>query len=163
MLPLSVAGWLSRLEDTGLAAGIRQSLWLYPFLEIVHIVGLVLVAGGAIMFDLRLLGLSPAIPVGKLSRHLLPWSYRGLLLVIPSGAMLFLTNARALGSDPVFWLKMLLLLIAGFNALIFHRYIFPSGARQTETGNLPSSARITALVSITVWIAVIACGRLLAY
>ncbi|MBG6236174.1 hypothetical protein IWX76_002755 [Pedobacter sp. CAN_A7] len=145
LLPL-----LSFLENSAWALAIRQSLWLYPALEIIHILGIVMLVGGAIFFDLRLLGLAKNLPLPSLSAYLLPLSRRGLLLVIPSGILLFLTNAETLGVDPTFWLKMLLLVIAALNALVFHRFQL-----------LP--VKLTALVSIFAWIAIIACGRLLAY
>lgn len=151
------ADWL---ENTSWAVSIRQSLWLYPALEIVHIVGIVLLVGAAFMFDLRLLGFSKSLPVSGISRHFLPWSRRGLWLIIPSGILLFMTNAKSLSADPMFWLKMVLLVVSAINILVFHRFIFKNHAEQTE---LSAFSKISACVSIVVWIGVIACGRLLAY
>ncbi|MFA6084614.1 DUF6644 family protein [Mucilaginibacter sp.] len=155
--------FLDWLENTSWADGIRQSIWLYPALEIVHITGIVVVVGAAFMFDLRLLGFSKSLQLSGLSRHLLRWSARGLLLVIPSGMLLFITNAKALGADPTFWLKMILLVIAALNVLVFHELIFKQHVNRKIQGELPFVARISAFVSIVVWIAIIACGRLLAY
>lgn len=158
-----MSDFLDWLENTPWAAGIRQSMWLYPALEIVHIVGIVVLVGAAFMFDLRLLGISKSMPLSGLSHHLLPWSARGLLLVIPSGILLFITNAKALGADPTFLLKMGLLGIAALNALAFHRFILRRHLGRVDQAAFPAAARISAVVSIVVWIAVIACGRLLAY
>ncbi len=158
-----ISDFLSWLENTSWAAGIRQSLWLYPALEIVHILGIVILVGAALMFDLRLLGFSKSLPVPGLARHLLPWSQRALLLIIPSGILLFMTNAVTLGADPTFWLKISLLVIAALNVLVFHRIIFKPHIERKSHGELPFSARICACVSIVIWIAIIACGRLLAY
>lgn len=155
--------WLDWLENTALAMAIRQSLWLYPGLEVVHILGIVLLVGAAFMFDLRLLGFSKNLSVGGLARHLLPWSQRGLMLVVPSGLLLFMTNAKSLGINPTFWFKMGLLAIAGINVLIFHRYIFKTTLHFGVTNRLPHAAKISAAVSILVWIAIITCGRWLAY
>ena len=154
---------LDWLESTFLAEHIRQSLWLYPALEIVHITGITILVGAAFMFDVRLLGFSKNLPVSALSLYLLPWSQRGLWLIIPSGVMLFITNAKTLGYDPTFWLKMLLIVIAAGNVLIFHRFIYVSANSDVTSGRVPVAAKFSALVSILVWIAVIACGRLLAY
>jgi hypothetical protein len=149
------------LESTSWAAGIRQSMWLYPALEIVHIVGIVLLVGAAFMFDLRLLGFSGSVPLSGMAHHLLPWSRRGLWLIIPSGILLFMTNAKSLSADPTFWLKMGLLLVAALNVFVFHRFIVKGEIN--EQGELSPSSKISAGVSIIVWIGVIACGRLLAY
>lgn len=158
-----IAEFLSWLENTSWASGIRQSLWLYPALEIVHITGIVVLVGAAFMFDLRLLGASKSIPVTGLSRHLLPWSQRGLILIIPSGILLFITNSKTLGVDPTFWLKMTLLVIAALNVLVFHKLIFKPHIKPGNLPDVPFSAKISALVSIMVWVAIIASGRLLAY
>jgi hypothetical protein len=138
-------------------------VWLYPALEIVHIVGIVLLVGPAFMFDLRLLGLAKKIPVAALADYLLPWSRRALILVIPSGLFLFATNAATLAYDAVFWLKMILLIAAGFNALVFHRLTFPVGPAPGENMQLPTAARAAAIASILLWLSIITCGRLLAY
>jgi hypothetical protein len=153
--------WLLWLENTSWAVTIRQSLWLFPGLEIIHITGIVILVGAAILFDLRLLGFSRNLPVVDLAHHLLTWSKRALILVIPSGVLLFITNADAIGRDPTFWLKMLLLASAGLNALIFHRFTFRSPWPQPE--RVPWKAKAAALFSIGAWLAIIACGRLLAY
>lgn len=153
---------LQWFEDGSLAVAIRQSAWLYPGLEIVHIAGIVLLVGPAFMFDLRLLGVAKKLPVALLADYLLSWSRRGLLLVIPSGLLLFITNATTLAYDPVFWLKMILLIFAGLNALLFHRFTFRLVSSSNEN-TLRKSAKAAAIVSILLWLSIIACGRLLAY
>jgi hypothetical protein len=153
---------LNWLEQSNWAAAIRQSLWMYPALEIVHILGIVLLVGSAFLFDLRLLGFSNLSLTG-MSRLLLSWAPRGLLLIVPSGFLLFITNAGALGVDPTFWLKMGTLLLGGLNALVFHR-VFSRKLAVIESGsNRPGWIRVHALVSIVIWITVISLGRLLAY
>ena len=154
---------LQWLEDTSWAVAIRQSIWLYPTLEIVHITGIVILVGPAFMFDLRLLGFSKNLSVSGLAGYLLTWSRRGLLLIIPSGLLLFITNAATLGYDPVFWVKMLLLSIAGINALVFHRFSFASVSGWNENANVPANAKVAAIISIITWLSIITCGRLLAY
>jgi hypothetical protein len=118
---MAMANVLQLMEQSFLAVAIRQSAWAYPIVEIIHIVGIVLLVGPAMMFDLRLLGFSKHLPLNGLRKLLLTWSMRGLILVIPSGILLFMTNAGALGYDPVFWSKMILLLLAACNAFIFRK------------------------------------------
>jgi hypothetical protein len=155
--------FLSWLEDSAWAEAIRQSLWLYPVIEIVHIIGIIILVGGALLFDLRLLGFAKNLPVYALSRYLLPFSRKGLLLIVPSGVLLFITNAKSLGTDPTFWLKMTLLLVAALNVWVFHNFIFKFPNQHKFMQQTPFPAKLAALVSIVVWMAIIACGRLLAY
>lgn len=122
-----------------------------------------MLVGAAFLFDLRLLGFSRNLPVTGLSRHLLPWSQRGLILIVPSGVLLFITNAQALGMDPVFWTKVALIVLAALNVFVFHRYLYKPFKRRGAVGELPGAALLCGVISILVWIAVVACGRLLAY
>lgn len=160
MTTLDIMGVLQWLESSSWAASIRQSQWAYPALEIVHITGIVLLTGAAFLFDLRVLGFSKAVPIALLASHLLNWSKRGLILVIPSGLLLFITNAKALGVDPVFWLKIGLIIIAGINALVLHEISFKKNNGSDEAS---TRVKVAGLISIILWISVITCGRLLAY
>jgi hypothetical protein len=116
--------------------------------------------GAAAMFDLRLLGFGRTLPVQALARHLLPWSWFGLLLIVPSGLLMFSTQPELLDND-VFVLKLALIAAAGVNALVFHAGPW-RGAADWSAG-APAWARLHAALSLLLWIAVIACGRLLAY
>ncbi|HYG40870.1 MAG TPA: DUF6644 family protein [Cytophagales bacterium] len=151
---------LEWLESSNLAAFIRSSGLLYPIIEIIHIVGFVILVGAAFMFDLRLLGLSKKLSITDLAKHLLPWSRRSLVLVIPSGILLFIANATSVGSNPVFYLKLFLILAAFINAAVFHRFSYPS-AKDRFSSSI--SYKVTAILSILFWIGVLSCGRFLAY
>ncbi len=156
-------GWLGWLEATWLADVLRREPLLYPLLEVVHILGFVVLVGAAVMFDLRLLGLSRRLPVTELAQHLLPWARRGLAVAVPSGALLFITQATQLGRSPVFGLKLTLLALAGLNAARFHRSVFHSARTWDTEVATPPAARVASVVSLLLWTGVITCGRLLAY
>lgn len=94
----AVAGLLQGLENSALAEAIRQSSWLYPFLEIIHIVGIVVLVGAAFLFDLRLLGRSGNLPVKDLANHLLPWAGRGVVSDHPLGLSAVQHQCRHAGS-----------------------------------------------------------------
>lgn len=151
------------LESSSLAEYIRHSHLLYPVIEIVHIVGFVFLVGSAFLFDFRLLGISKKIPVTDLARHLLPWSRRSLLLVIPSGFILFMTQATSLGYNKVFWTKLMLITLAFLNAGYFHKYTFHSADSWNYMQPTPLRAKAAGVISIVLWTGVITCGRFLAY
>ncbi|MGH9194836.1 MAG: DUF6644 family protein, partial [Acidimicrobiia bacterium] len=93
----------------------RNSIWLYPIVEIVHLFGIVLLVGSAFMFDLRLLGLSRHVRVTDMARHLLPRARRGLAIVLPSGLLMFAAQATDWGTSPVFRVKLVLIILAILN------------------------------------------------
>jgi hypothetical protein len=163
MHPPQGPAWLVWLETSGPAVAMRQWLWLYPIVEVVHIVGFVVLVGAAFMFDARLLGRSRALPVSALARHLLPWARWSLLLVVPSGALMFAAHATEMAGSPAFRLKLVLVAAAFANAAVFHRWPFRSvGDWDTEVVG-PGAARGAGVLSIALWTSVIACGRLIAY
>ena len=158
---------MNALEASGLGQAMRQWLWLYPAVETVHIVGIGLLFGSIAVLDLRLLGFSRRIGVKALARHVLPWTAASFLLIVPSGFLMFSAHATDFIQSPVFALKMSLILAAGLNAALFHAIVFPSvevwDSEEMRKLAPPPSARVSAAVSLAIWISVIACGRLLAY
>jgi hypothetical protein len=150
------------LEYSSLAVYIRQSPLLFPAIEIVHIVGFIFLVGSAFLFDLRLLGIAKKLLVKDVADYVLPWSRRSLLIVVPSGFLLFISQAKALSTNGVFGFKLILILIAFTNAGIFHRFTFRSASNWSITGT-PVGAKAAALISLVLWTSVITCGRLIAY
>jgi hypothetical protein len=159
-MPADVFEWL---ESSAPAVYIRQSTLLFPVIEIIHITGFIGLVGSALLFDLRLLGLSKRLPVTGLASHLLPWSRRSLWLVIPAGILLFVSQAKALSTNAVFGMKLILIVIAFSNAGFFHFYTFRSVSSWNVGVSAPVAAKVAALISIIAWCGVITCGRLIAY
>ena len=151
------------IEALAIAKAMREQLWLYPAVEIVHIVGFAILVGSVVMFDLRVLGLSKQVPVRALARHLLPWSVAALLLIVPTGLLMFSAHAADFLGNRAFQLKMALLLAAGMNAAAFHTGPYGSVASWDTGAAAPWGARVSVALSILIWISILACGRLLAY
>jgi hypothetical protein len=161
--PPSGPAFLVWLESSGLGEAMRKSAWMYPIVEIVHILGFALLVGATVMFDLRVLGFARGLPVRPLARHLLPWAWAGVALVIPAGLMMFTAHATEFATNPAFLLKLALLAGAGINAALFHAVPYRSADTWDTRGGAPGLARAGAGLSILLWIGVIACGRLIAY
>ncbi len=159
---------LAGLEGSSLAGFVRSSLWVYPAIEIVHIVGFVVLVGAAFIFDLRLLGKLGALPISEGVRHLTRWARWSLVLVVPSGLLLFMVDASTLASNPSFQLKLALMAAAGVNAGVFHFVVYrgvdpAADPAWNGAGPAPVAARVIAVLSILLWCSVIATGRLIAY
>jgi hypothetical protein len=141
----------------------RQWQWLYPIVEIVHIVGFVVLVGAAFMFDARLLGRSRFLPVSALERHLLPWARWSLLLIVPTGSLMFAAHATEMATNPALRVKLILLVAALTNAAVFHRWPFRTVVDWDTEVVGPRAARTAGALSVALWTGVIACGRLIAY
>jgi hypothetical protein len=161
MVPSS--GVFGALAATPLSSAMREGAWLYPIVEIVHIAGFSVLVGSVVLFDLRVLGFARSLPVAALGRHLLRWALASLVLVVPAGLLLFSAHPVELAKNPVFLLKLSLIVLAGLNALAFHLLPYRSVAGWDREQAAPPLARAGAALSILLWIGVISCGRLLAY
>ena len=134
---------------------LKTNPYAYPSLEIFHIVGIALVFGTLWIVDMRILGLMRVFDVNQLARHVIPWTIAGFLLVAVTGFTMFIARAGDLIANPAFVVKICLIFAAGTNAAILHA----RGAIEPTI----FSTRFQAVLSILIWVAVIACGRWIAY
>lgn len=150
------------LESSWLAESIRQSLWLYPLLEILHILSFSILFGAVFLFDLRLLGFSRRLPITALATHLFPWVYLSFGGTILTGFCLFIVDATAIAANLAFRLKLLLILLAAINAAVYQKSV--STSQKWNVGvSSPTKVKTIALISLILWTAVMICGRLIAY
>ncbi len=154
---------LEVLAASDVAIFVRESLWVYPVLETLHVIGLALIFGPIFIFDLRLLGVTPGLPLDLLTRHILPWVWGGFALNMTSGLLMFVSDAVDFASNPALSAKLALLALAGLNAAYFQMQIYPQSASWNSSADIPVRARFTAALSIFVWLGVITAGRLMAY
>jgi uncharacterized membrane protein len=154
---------LLALEHTSLAETMRHSLWTYPVVEVLHISGFAMLVGAVVLFDLRLLGFSRTVSVRSLERHLLPWAWAALLLIVPSGVAMLSAHATDFAANPAFRVKLVLIAFAGLNALLFHNGVYRSVSAWDQHQPTPAAAKASALLSLMIWFGVITCGRLIAY
>jgi hypothetical protein len=127
----------------------------YPALEVVHIVGIGLLLGNLVLLELRVWGLGAALPVQPLARLALGLAVLGFALAGASGLLMFAAQAAELLANRAFVLKMGLLMLAGTNAAWFHG--------RGSLARMDRTARLLTLVSSALWLAVIVCGRSIAY
>jgi hypothetical protein len=117
------------------------------------VLGAVMLLGGIGLLDLRLLGYARALPLDALSRAVTPLAVGGFGLQVVSGVVLFAADATALAGSAVFLAKMVLILLAGLNVVVFHRLRAPLGP----------FGRACAAGSLAAWLGVAVLGRLIAY
>jgi hypothetical protein len=121
----------------------------------VHIVGIALLLGNLIALEVRVFGRAAALPVPALARLSLTLALAGFSLAAASGLLMFATQPDELLANRAFIVKMGLLALAGLNAAAFHL--------RGSLRKLDSAARLQMLVSTGLWLAVVVCGRWIAY
>lgn len=159
MEALSAFGGAVQGSSFGLWAA--QSSLAYPVANVVHLLGIFMLIGGIGIVDLRLAGAFRAIPAAALSNALTPIAIAGLVLIVPSGAVMFAADAEALVFSATFRWKLLLILLALANAIAF-RVLWRRRLASWEA-EPPPIGRAMAAGSILLWLAVATAGRWIAY
>ena len=154
--------WAAALQATWAGVVMRQSAWAYPLANLVHLLGLTLLVGPILLFDLRVMGVGrKLVGVAELSRLVTPFAATGLALAVFTGPLLFLADAKALSTSTLMIAKLALVAFGILNALAFRRLF---GARLASWDAAPAQwGRAQAAASIAIWFAVACAGRLIAY
>lgn len=156
-------GLLGIIEHSAIGNVIRQSIWLYPAANVGHILALMVFAASVAMLDARLLGLFRDVAPGSFVRRVRNLAIAGFLGMLLTGSVLFIAEATHVATNPVFLVKFTLIGLGLLNALLFEVFggrIISALPARTPT---PVLARLSALVSLTIWLSVAAAGRLIAY
>lgn len=146
---------MSTLAAPAAFSWIASHAWAYPALEVLHIVGIALLVGNLVAFELRVWGAAGELPLRALARLSLGLALAGFGLAAASGLLMFASQPLELLANRSFMLKLGLLGLAGMNAALFHA----RGGMQ----RLDALARVQTLVSLGLWIGAIIAGRWIAY
>lgn len=148
-------------HQTGIFA-FMNTQWGWPAVESLHFIGLTLLVGTVGLFDLRLLGIGRGINIAAL-HSLVPWGVAGFAINLVTGFMFLVSDPGQYVYNPAFQLKMLAIVIAGFNLMVFYSLLAPQVRALPNTATVPSAARLVALISLMCWVAVISFGRLITF
>jgi len=161
MTLLEICEWL---ETTALAIAIQESLYGFALLVGAHILGMAVSVGILLWMDLRLVGVALlSRPLTQVYRSLAPWFIAGFGVMLLSGTALFVAFATAAYGNLFFRIKLLLLLLAGANALLFHWFAARPDDRFGGTEAPAAAARLAGALSLAIWAGVIVMGRMMSY
>ncbi len=153
----SLATWL---KSTSLSSFITGSNWAWSTFETLHFVGLALLVGAVGILDLRMLGVAKNMPVGPLHR-LIPWGILGFALCLISGVLFITAEPFQFLARGIFQIKMLFILLAGINVLVFYFGMFREVEALGPGDNASIAAKSVAAISLFLWFGVIYWGRLM--
>ena len=155
-----IESFCAYLEQTDVAMSMAQSPWLFPVVESLHVIALVLVVGSISMIDLRLLGLTlPQRNVAELTRELLPWTWSAFAVAAVTGSLLFASAATKYIVMLPLILKFMFMAAAGINMAIFHFLPYRRVSEWGSSSRVPFGAKLAGGLSLIFWIGVVACGR----
>ena len=155
---------LTRIQAWPFSQAVRESPWLFPTLESVHVVAITLVVGSIMIVDLRLLGItSNKKPVSELATEVLPWTWGLFALAAASGIGMFISKAPEYFDNLPFRIKMALMALAGANMLIFHLTAYRSVHLWDRDAPTLIAAKVAAGLSLGFWVGVVTAGRWIAF
>lgn len=157
------AGILSAIEHSWLGTVARESVWLYPAVNVGHILALTILAASVAMMDARLLGAFRDIPPGRFLRTVRWVAAIAVVLMVATGSVLFAAEATHVAVNPVFRIKLVLIALALLNAALFALFSSAEIRSLPARITLPFPARLSAAVSMALWFSIAAAGRLIAY
>lgn len=161
---LHVLEFCQWLQDTSWSTAIRESTAFWPILEGTHLLGMALMMAPVMMYDFRLIGVKwKADPVSKVKWSFLPITFGGFVLMVVTGVILFWSEPLKCYKSVYFRIKLVALILAGLNALVFHSTIDRTTAQWDNDSPPPFRARMAGYLSLTLWTAVIFAGRYTAY
>ena len=156
---------MEALLDFSHSSGIyafMHSAWGWPIVESLHFIGLSLLIGTVGLFDLRMIGLAKGIPMSALHK-LVPWGVAGYGVNVLTGFMFVTSAPDQYLFNPAFQTKLALMGVAGVNVLFFYRFLFGAVRAAGAGANASSATKVVAAISLSCWIGVIVCGRLITY
>lgn len=157
---MDLAPIFQAIDASAISQTIRQSTWIFPTIETVHVVSLVLVAGTIALVDFRLLGwASRGQSAADVIERVLPATWAAFGVAVLSGGLLFSSNAVTYAGNVPFRIKMVLLFLAGVNMAVFHIGAHRRIAEWGHRGKPPLNARIAGALSLVLWTAIIFAGR----
>jgi hypothetical protein len=152
------------MYQSGFGTMLRESTNAFSVIESVHVLSITLLFGTIAILDLRMLGLIlRTISVRCVARNVLPLTWSGFAVSVVSGFLLFWAEAEKMYANPSFRTKLMLLMLAGINALVFHKTIYRSASEWERQHMSPWRARATAIASLMLWSGVVIAGRAIAY
>lgn len=162
---VAIYPFLKWCGGTYLGASVRNSEWLFPFIESIHMLGIVALVGSSALLDLRLLnrGLLRQDPALRVTSRLLPVMWASFAVMAVTGILMFLSEATRCYESVAFRVKMILLVVVGLNAIFFHFTAYRKIDKWELAPSTPGSAKFAAWVSLLLWVCTIVAGRGIAY
>ena len=156
--------FLAWLHDTSFSTLMRESTWAEPIVETIHVLTLAVFLGSVLLLDLRLLDLTMRQRrVSQLLGELGPALFGGFAVMVVTGVLLFSGDPLAVYGTLFFKLKMIMLVLAGANLLLFNATVGRRIAEWDDKARTPWGAKAAGMTSLVLWIAIVAAGRGIAY
>jgi hypothetical protein len=158
---VDIEGVLAWLQSTWIATAVAENDILFPWIESVHVLAIVIVVGTISIVDLRLLGVASLdISAKRLMHDVIPYTWGAFAIAAITGSLMFSSDATHYAHNRLFQIKLVMLALAGLNMAVFHLFSERDIERwDVHGGATPVAAKAAAVISLMAWIAVVSLGR----
>jgi len=157
---VDIEGALAWLQSTWIATAVAENDILFPWIESVHVLAIVIVVGTISIVDLRLLGVASLdISAKRLMRDVIPYTWGAFAIAAITGSLMFSSDATHYAHNRLFQIKLVMLVLAGLNMAVFHLFVGRNIGQWGAAPQPPWGAKTTGAVSLGLWISVVAFGR----
>jgi hypothetical protein len=161
---MSFDHFLHWLSETPFSAVMRESVWAEPVVETVHVLTLTLFLGFVLFLDLRLLDVTLRRKrVSEMFAQFNPWLFGGFAVMIVTGLLLFSADPVSFYSTLFFKLKMIMLVLAGLNVVLFNATLGRRISEWDQAPRTPWKVKLAGAISLLLWVSIVAAGRGIAY
>ena len=158
----SIEPALDWMRATAISQWVTGGPWIWPILETLHFTGLGVLIGGLIVMDLRLIGYKRGLPLRTVHK-IMPLVFIGFAINACTGFLFVMGNPHRYAVNYAFQVKVVLLLLAGLNALWFRLKVSPQMKDWTETTRSPVLAKVMGTASLILWFGIGIHGRLITF
>ena len=156
---MTLSAFWERVAMAPLSTHIGETWW-FPLLESIHVIAATFLVGTILMVDLRLLGVAGrAYATTVISREVVPWTWGAFTVAVLTGIGMFISRADHYAANPALQIKLVLLVLAGVNMLVFHRIGWRDVAQWDSAAVTSNAAKVAGATSLTIWIGVLLTGR----
>ncbi len=157
---MDFAHWVHAVEFSGVGQWMRTSIKAFPLVESAHVAAAAVVFGTVFVVDLRLIGIPHnRRPVTLISEEMLKLTWIAFAVSVITGSLMFTANAHTYVVNTAFRIKMIALVAAGLNMVVFQYFTYKSVAAWDKDLPAPRAARVAGFLSICIWITVIFLAR----
>jgi hypothetical protein len=161
---MSLLPFCQWLASTRGSIALHESFYLYPLVESAHVLTLCLFVGMSVVWDLRLLGMMlPRVSMTEMSERIRPLMFVGFIAMVITGVLLFYAIPVRFYQNIFFRLKIVMIVVAGLNAWVFHAAVFQTVGDWGAGTVAPRSARVAGAASLILWAGIVIAGRMIAY
>lgn len=160
----ALVDWAIAMTEWPINLWIVTNFWAIPIFQVIHILAMAAAFGASLMMTLRVFGAAGhGVTIADTQARFLPWMWYGLLLLLLSGLLMIVGEPIRELINPIFWGKMILVIVLVLSTIAYHKSIARKAAPVGASWTGSAATRLTSFILLMVWCLVMAGGRWIAY